>query len=227
MSTSCGMRIHSAIILVLIMLTALTGCDQGGGNSSGGSSAPAPSSPAPAPVAAAPILTPFQGQWHFNQAKTLAQWRAGGVAASEIAEAQAIAAQFPLHEDMRIESDLAILLPSAKVPMEGSYQFFALHAHPQWVCGKAWHHEDRHDPGDMDKYYVRLAVVKGDLHLSVRIPEDAADPADPDVTTTPLLADSAANCPANAAPTPPWSAWRTYVFDRGGETPHVEPRAQD
>ena len=33
----------------------------------------------------------------------------------------------------------------------GEYHFFALHTHGQQVCGKAWHHEDRYDPGDMSK----------------------------------------------------------------------------
>lgn len=118
---------------------------------------------------------------------------------------------FPVHADMNIQNDTA-LLPGT---VAGSYQFFALHAHNQWACGKAWHHEDVNDPGDMDKYLVRLELRDADLHLSVRTHDSAADPADPDVTNMPLTANSASNCPADAGPTPPWSPWRTYVFVRG------------
>jgi hypothetical protein len=196
-------------LLILAALIALAGCDQsGGGGGSGGASSsgssPAANSPAPA------ILAPFQGEWRFSLPKTIARWQADSVAPAEIAEAQAVAKQMPLHPDMQIQNDTAIL-PGV---VEGSYQFFALHPHPQWLCGKAWHHEDRHDPGDMDKYFVRLQLRGPDLHLSVRIHDDAADPSDPDVTTMPLTAGSAATCPADPAPTPPWSPWRTYVFER-------------
>ena len=42
----------------------------------------------------------------------------------------------------------------------------------------------------------------------------AADPNDPDVSKTPLLDGNAATCTADALTDPPWSPWRTYVFDR-------------
>jgi len=48
----------------------------------------------------------------------------------------------------------------------------------------------------------------------VRHHEDAADPNDPEVATPPPLAGSAATCTADAEKDPPWSAWRTYVFER-------------
>ena len=72
----------------------------------------------------------------------------------------------------------------------------------------------RHDPGDMDKYLIRLEVKNNQLYLTFRVPEDAADPDDPDVTKTPLLDGNAATCNADALTNPPWSPWRTYVFDR-------------
>lgn len=195
-------------LLTLLGAITLSACDRGssgggaGAGGGGGSSSAAP-----------PILQPFQGSWTFSLPKTVAQWKADGVPQTEIAQAQALAKTFPLHADMRFENDLAILLERN----EGEYKFFALHPHNQWVCGKAWHHEDRHDPGDMDKYLVRLEIKNADLYLSVRIPDDAADPNDPDVTNTPLTADSAATCGADAAPTPPWSPWRTYVFERSSQ----------
>ncbi len=163
-----------------------------------------------APTTPATILQPFQGNWKLSTPKTLAAWKAANVPAAEITQSQTLASTFPLHPDMSIKSDTAIL--AGKI--EGSYQFFALHPHNQWVCGKAWHHEDRHDPGDMDKYLVRLEIRDADLYLSVRIHDDAADPSDPDVTNMPLTAGSAATCTADKNPTPPWSPWRTYVFER-------------
>jgi hypothetical protein len=194
--------------LVVSLILVLAGCDK---SPAGSASSPSSGSSGSSAAAAAPILQPFQGPWRFSLAKTLAYWQAKGVPASEIAQARATAKSFPLHPDMSIQNDTAVL-PGM---IEGEYRFFALHPHNQWVCGKAWHHEDRHDPGDMDKYYVRLEIQGADLHLSVRIPEDAADPADPDVTNTSLTAGSAATCGADALATPPWSPWRTYVFERG------------
>lgn len=128
---------------------------------------------------------------------------------AKIAQAQKLAATFPPHPDMSLAGTTALL----DGVVEGSYDFFALHQHPSWVCGKAWHHEDRHDPGDMDKYFIRLQLVQSDLHLSVRVPDGAADPTDPDVTSMPLLDGSATSCPADAAKSPPWSAWQTFVFE--------------
>ncbi len=190
-----------ARLLIACVLLVLSSCDRGRGSGSGGT------------AAVPPILSPFQGDWRFSLPKTIAHWQANGVPQDELAQAQALPGTIPLHPDMKIQSDITLL---AGV-VEGSYHFFALHPHNQWVCGKAWHHEDRHDPGDMEKYFVRLELSDADLHLSVRIPEDSADPADPDITNMPVTAGSAANCAADAATTPPWSPWRTYVFERRGQ----------
>jgi len=61
----------------------------------------------------------------------------------------------------------------------GEYDLFALHQHDQIVCGKAWHHEDPGDPGDMSKAWVRLESVEYELHLHVKM-GDSPDLADPD-----------------------------------------------
>jgi hypothetical protein len=197
-------------IAIAALLLALVGCKRApaapaatGGGAGGGPFGP--------PVMT-PMMQPFQGSWRFSLAKTLAQWQTDGVPAAEIAQAKTIAAKFPLHPDMAITGDTAVLSP---LPLTGEYKFFALHPHDGWVCGKAWHHEDRNDPGDMDKYLTRLQLRDtGDLLLAVRIHEDAADPKDPDVTTMPTLAGSATTCTADTDPEPPWSPWRTYVFER-------------
>src|SRR4051794_6608239 len=94
------------------------------------------------------ILGPFQGDWRFSLSKTLAQWKAEGVPEDVIAQARKAANIVPLHPDMKLRDNVA-LLPGV---VEGEYLFYALHSHAQFVCGKAWHHEDRHDLGDMDKY---------------------------------------------------------------------------
>src|SRR5690348_13502566 len=165
-------------LTIAAMLIALIGCNR----------APAPPPPAGGgggpfgPPVMTPIMQPFQGAWRFSLAKTLALWQADGVPAAEIAQAKTLATSFPLHPDMTITGDTAVLSP---LPLVGEYRFFALHPHNQWVCGKAWHHEDRNDPGDMDKYLTRQKRDAGDLHFSFRVPEDAADPNDPELTKMP------------------------------------------
>lgn len=158
----------------------------------------------------APILAPFQGKWIVSVSKTLANWQSAGTPADEIEAAKKMAGAFPLHPDMDLRDNIAVL----SSVVEGEYLFFALHQHKQWVCGKAWHHEDRNDPGDMDKYRVRLELQGSDLLLSIRVSEDSADISDRDVLNTPLLADSEATCDADKLSESNWSPWRTYVFER-------------
>jgi hypothetical protein len=190
-------------LLILVSSVVLVGCKPAGG----GGGAPA------APAATPAILQPFQGNWRFSLTKTLAQWQADGVPAAEIAQAKALAVSFPLHPDMSICGTRAILVGGR--PVEGSYDFFALHPHNAWpACGKAWHHEDRHDLGDMDKWCVRLQIKAGDLHMPLRGDENPPNMNDPDIVTAPPLAGSAATCTADGLANPPWSPWRTYVFQR-------------
>ena len=192
-------------ILLLALLTSVAGCDSPSDSSNG--------SPFGNTGPASALMQPFQGKWKFDLERTLALWKAKGVAASQIAQLRATRqASIPLHPDLRIEGNLAVLLGPG--PLEGEYTFFAMHPHNQSACGKAWHHEDRHDPGDMSKCYARLELKENgaELYLSLRNEEDAASPNDPDATNMPPAAGSAATCGADAAPNPPWSAWETYVF---------------
>jgi hypothetical protein len=198
--------------LVLFATLLALGCDRNPSNVSSPSSTGASNSPTGyggSPAAAA-LLQPFQGNWKFNLEKTLALWKSKGASQKEIDEARAMTAIMPLHPDMALQGDVAVLKGT---PGEGEYAFFALHAHPQFICGKAWHHEDRHDPGDMDKYVVRLQLHDAELWLSTRVPEDAADPADPEVTNPIPLAGSAATCIADSLKDPPWSPWQIYIFE--------------
>jgi hypothetical protein len=156
------------------------------------------------------MLQPFQGEWKLSLSKTLANWQANGMSADEIAQARKLGATIPIHPDMLIEGTAAILHPGV---VEGSYDFFALHAHPNFVCGKAWHHEDRNDPGDMEKDLVRLELRDKDLHLSLRAPQDSLSLNDPDLTNTPVTAGSAETCDADNVPESKWFPWQTFVFE--------------
>jgi hypothetical protein len=202
---------------MFLVLGLSVGCDRSSNStSSSASSSASGASPAGGSTSAVvPILSPFEGEWKYNDAKTMAYWKATNIPANEIAQVQKMKSLAAAHPDMTLAGDLAIL--HGPGPMEGQYQFYALHAHPQFVCGKAWHHEDRHDPGDMDKYLIRLELRDSDLYLSIRAHQDAADPNDPEVVTMPILAGSATTCTADAEKDPPWSPWRTYIFDRGVE----------
>ena len=191
------------IIPALMLGVAFIGCDDGTRGGGGGPFGAANN---------AAIMKPFDGDWRFSLPKTLAQWQSDGVAAEEIAESKKLAASFPLHPDMSITGDTAVL---SAAPLVGEYKFFALHPHGPWVCGKAWHHEDRNDPGDMSKCLARLQVrADGDLLLALRFDDNPTNPNDADLTTMPVTAGSAQSCGADAAPEPPWSAWRTHVFER-------------
>lgn len=192
---------RGGVIPVVLGWLIVAGCGNVGG---GGSGTGLPATPAP-------LLQPFQGAWSFDVNKTLTLWQSQGVPAQQIAQARAFAQSFPLHGDIELDQNVATI----HHVVEGEYYFFALHQHNQWVCGKAWHHEDRYDPGDMAKCYVRLEDVNGDLHLSIRVQDGWPPLNDPDLTNMPVQAGSASACPADTAPNPPWSPWQTYVFTRG------------
>jgi hypothetical protein len=175
----------------------------------------ASSSPTEAGVVNAPIMQPFQGHWRVNEVKTIAAWRAAGRTDAEINQVLAMSIQMkmPLHPDMIIQGNVAIVpTPLGTITMEGEYLFFALHTHGPWVCGKSWHHEDRHDPGDMDKPFARLKIENGDLHFTIRSPITGTNPNDPDILNMPLTRGSAATCTADTEPQTKWSPWSEYVF---------------
>ena len=94
----------------------------------------------------------------------------------------------------------------------GEFLFFALNLEGPGVCGKAWHHEDRTDPGNhISKHYVRLQIKDGDLWLSDREQEDV-DPSDPELINMAVTGGSAETCMADKAPATEWSPWVTYIF---------------
>jgi hypothetical protein len=107
------------------------------------------------------------------------------------------------------------------IPSE-EYDFFAIHQHGNKVRGKAWHHEDRSDPGDMTKCYVRMAMVVNRLQLEVRTSGRSPDLSDPDMaallaqnqSSPPVDLDTSAKCDADKPANGQWTPWTIAVFTR-------------
>ena len=186
-----------------------------------------------------PLLDPFQGRWKFDFERTMAVWKAQGVADRRIKSVRDFAEK---NRTMEIPPDVARLLKSegrdpqewrdeftrlhSDLSIDGhvatgegllseEYRFFGLHAHDGVVCGKAWHHEDRFDPGDMSKCYVRFRKTSDELHLDVFFGEESIEPDDPDlVGLPPLVLGPGGKCEAPQPRGSDVDEWTTYVFVR-------------
>jgi len=164
------------------------------------------------PANVSPLLAPYAGKWSFDFEKTLDGHRAAGATDEDIQRIRKLYEDNPqlgkLHPDLTIDGNVAVGagLPSAE------YRFFAMHEHDGVACGKAWHHEDRFDPGDMSKCYIRLALKDDCLYLDVKMKDGFPDLSDPDIETPP--SGSAENCDADDPAGGDWSDWTTYVFSR-------------
>ena len=185
---------------VLAAMAGLSGC---GADMAGPFGAPAESR----------LLSPFAGQWAFDFEKTLDAQKAAGATDKKIEKLRKLYARNPqfgkMHSDMTITGNEAVC--SGLPPAE--YWFFAMHEHDGKVCGKAWHHEDRFDPGDMSKCYVRLALKDDDLHFEMRMQEGLPDLNDPDLhSSAPAEGGSAAECDADNPAGKDWTEWTTFVF---------------
>lgn len=160
-----------------------------------------------------PQLQPFAGDWQFDLDKTLETRVAGGASDAEIESLRKLYAENPqhgkMHPDLSITGNEAV----GRDVVESEYRFFALHTHGELVCGKAWHHEDRFDPGDMSKCYVRLMIADEFLHLDVKMKEGLPSLNDPDLQS-PTEHGDPENCDAENPPGNDWSGWVTYVFSR-------------
>jgi hypothetical protein len=161
------------------------------------------------------LLSPFAGAWVFDFDRTLDAQKAAGASDEELRHLRELRAQNPqvakMHADLTITGNEAVGsgAPSCE------YRFFGLHRHDAKVCGKAWHHEDRFDPGDMSKCYVRLSQLENVLRLEVRMQEESPALDDPELKSSPPVElDSAAHCDADKPAGGKWSEWTTYVFAR-------------
>ncbi len=95
------------------------------------------------------------------------------------------------------------------------YRFFALHRHGGKICGKAWHHEDRFDPGDVSKCYVRFELRDDRLYFSLRMKESMPDVNDPELSThLQVELGSPADCDADNPGGDDWGSWSMYAFAR-------------
>jgi len=161
------------------------------------------------------LLAPFSGDWSIDFEKTLEAQKAAGVSDENIERLRKLYADNPqfgkMHPDMTIKGDEAVC---AGVPA-AEYRFFAMHEHDGRVCGKAWHHEDRFDPGDMSKCYVRLKLDDGLLRFEMRMKDGLPDLGDPDLRSTPPAdLDSSANCDADAPSGHGCTDWSVFIFNR-------------
>jgi hypothetical protein len=194
------------IALLLALLSGVSGC---------GASMTAPAGGRFGAPTESQLLSPFAGKWHFDFEKTLDSRKAEGATEEQIETIRKLYAENPqigkLHSDMTIEGNQAVC--SGKPAAE--YRFFAMHGHDGKACGKAWHHEDRFDPGDMSKCYVRLMTKNDDLYFELRMKEGLPELADPDLRSLPPAeGGSAAGCDANNPSGNDWDEWTTFVFVR-------------
>lgn len=198
------------LVIVFLVLLAGGGCGVNGPGVGGGAGDEGPFGP-PAKSA---LLAPLAGTWVLDVENTLGAQKAAGASEEQVAalrEFYARSAQFGgMFSEMTIAGNEA-------VGKDGSeYRFFAMHPHDGKICGKAWHHEDRHDPGDMSKCYARLKLDGTLLYLEVKMKDGLPDLNDPDLASSPLPAEggSAATCDADAPAGTDWGEWSTTVFAR-------------
>jgi len=161
------------------------------------------------------LLKPFAGEWTCDFEKTLDAQKAAGATDEDIARVRKFVANNPLsntmHPDIQVTGDVALFVGL----LSSEYRFYSMHQHGNKVCGKAWFHEDRSDPGDMSKCYVRLMIHEDCLHFYVKMSEGSADVNDPDLQTMPAVeGGSVSKCDADKPAEGEWSPWMTYVFSK-------------
>jgi hypothetical protein len=196
----------SRTILSAAFLFVFSSC---GGNSSQTGDGPF------GPPSKSTLLSPVAGEWVFDFDKTLTARKMAGASEKDIEKISKLYRDHPelgkMHPDLSIKGNEAI---GSEIPAS-EYRFFSLHKHSEIICGKAWHHEDRHDPGDMSKCYVRLKINDKDLHFEVKMQEELPNETDPDLMSMPAVEiDSNAHCDAETPKGEGWSEWDLYVFTK-------------
>jgi hypothetical protein len=202
------MFIHKQIQLLIVfaLMILLSSCSKSPTQSGNGPFGPPNSSP---------LLSPFAGDWFFDFDKTLIVQKEAGATKEDIERIRNLYEANPqigkMHPDMTIEGNLAVC---SNTP-NSEYWFFAMHEHDGKICGKAWHHEDRLDPGDMSKCYFRMKIKGNHLHFAVKMKDGLPALNDPDLLSPPHIElDSSANCNADSVTGNDWSKWTTYIFIR-------------
>lgn len=201
----------SQIFLCIALLFIFSGCNENSSKIDDGPFGPPKESK---------LLSPFAGQWRFDFEKTLNAQKAAGATEENLNKIRKLYNDNPelgkMHSDLVIIGNIAVgkeVDGSDMPPCE--YDFFSVHKHGDKTCGKAWHHEDRYDPGDMSKCYVRLKIKDNDLYFEVKMQEGLPDQSDPDFGSMPAIdLDSDAQCDAEQPKSKNWSDWSVYVFTR-------------
>ncbi|MCA8986137.1 MAG: hypothetical protein KDA78_00755 [Planctomycetaceae bacterium] len=141
-----------------------------------------------------PLMVPFAGTWTLEFEKTLEAQKAAGVSEEQIEQTRKFFADHPqfgkMHPDLTFEGNVAV----GEGVISSEYRFFSMHTHDSQTCGKAWHLEDRFDPGDMSKCFVRLEVIEGLLYMEVYMQEGLPDLDDPDLLTEPSVEGDPLKC---------------------------------
>lgn len=160
------------------------------------------------------LLAPLAGTWALDIDKTLEAQKAGGASDEQVAALREFYARSSHFGGML--SEMTITGNEAVGKHSSEYRFFAMHQHDGKICGKAWHHEDRYDPGDMSKCYARMKLDGDVLYLEVKMNDGLPDLNDPDLLSSPLPAEggSAATCDADAPAGTDWGEWTTTVYAR-------------
>lgn len=198
--------------LVTIVLLSLAGCDANPVAPGQGSAVNGPFGPPEKPA----IMVPFEGDWTFNLEKTLEARKANGASSQEIEQARSM---YSLMDAAGPELTITgTVMVYAWDVLEEEYRLFNLHKHGEIICGKAWHHEDRFDPGDMSKCRVQLKLQDDRLVFKNRFRSSPVDLNDPDLQQMRIVNTAAAStCDSDSLPDDPksdWWPWEILVYDR-------------
>lgn len=171
------------------------------------------------------LLEPFQGHWNCDRAATFALWKSQGkseLIKSSEAYAKRLDEDFAKNHDPTL-AELLREFPHADIAIIGNIivgrgesaeeqDLFALHAHGSVVCGKAWFHDDRYDPGDMSKVWIRLEICGDELRIHSKMGPGLPGLLDPDLQGRPTVVD-ASKC-ETAKEKVGSQLWLSYVFRR-------------
>lgn len=165
------------------------------------------------PVKESLILSSFAGEWVFDFEKTLDSLNSAGASEEDIEQLRKLYTENPqidkFHPDIKITGDIAI----GSGILSSEYRFYAMHQHDEKICGKAWHHEDRFDPGDMSECYIRLVIKDNLLYLDVKMKEGRPDLNDPVFRESPpIKSGSSKECDAENPAGINWGEWTTFIF---------------
>ena len=128
-----------------------------------------------------PRMAPFEGKWRFDSQATLAEMEARGVEAETVRKLREL---YKKHTDLFQHPDITItgLEIVGDGLLSSEYRLFALHKHDEILCAKAWYHEDRHDPGDMNKCFIQLEIIDSKLKMTLKHHDGWPEMNDPDLS---------------------------------------------